>query len=59
MYREKGFTLSTLHTDHTDILKIFELILTGYYMATYMAITKNIDPYKTPFIAEFKKRLLA
>ena len=59
MYQEKGFTLTTLHTDHTDILKIFELILTGYYMATYMAIAKNIDPYKTPFIAEFKKRLTA
>ncbi len=59
MYQEKGFMVTTLHTNHTDILKIFELILTGYYMATYMAIAKNIDPYKTPFIAEFKKRLTA
>lgn len=57
MYQEKGFTLTTLHTDHTDILKIFELVLTGYYMATYMAIAKNIDPYETPFIAAFKKQL--
>ena len=59
MYQEKGFTLTTLHTDHTDILKIFELIVTGYYMATYMALTKNVDPYKTPFITAFKKRLAA
>ncbi len=59
MYQEKGFTLTTLRTDHTDILKIFELTLTGYYMATYMAIAKNVDPYATPFIAEFKKRLTA
>jgi glucose/mannose-6-phosphate isomerase len=59
MYQEKGFMVTALHTDHTDILKIFELILTGYYMATYMAIAKNINPYKTPFIAEFKKRLTA
>lgn len=59
MYQEKGFTLTTLHTDHTDSLKIFELILTGYYMATYMATAKNIDPYATPFIAAFKKRLTA
>ena len=59
MYTEKGFVLSTLPTDHTDILKIFELVLTGYYMATYMAVAKNIDPYTTPFIAEFKKHLTA
>lgn len=57
MYEERGFVHSGLQTDHTDIQQIFTLIITGYYMATYMALQKNIDPYKTPFIAEFKKRM--
>ncbi len=57
MYKERGFICSELQTDHTDIQQIFTLIITGYYMATYMAFQKNIDPYKTPFIAEFKKRM--
>ncbi len=57
LYKSKGFTLSTLETDHTDIFQILECIVIGYYMATYMAINKNIDPYKTPFIATFKKKL--
>lgn len=59
MYQEKGFTLSTLTMNHTDILQVLETILTGYYMATYMAITKKIDPYTTPFIAAFKNKLSA
>jgi bifunctional phosphoglucose/phosphomannose isomerase len=57
MYTGKGFTLKAITADHTDILKILEVILTGYYMATAMATAKNIDPYKTPFIAEFKKKM--
>jgi glucose/mannose-6-phosphate isomerase len=57
LYKGRGFTLSTLETDHTDIFQVLECIIIGYYMATYMAINKNIDPYKTPFIATFKKKL--
>ena len=57
LYKERGFVVETIVSNHTDILSIFEVILTGYYMATYMALAKNIDPYKTPFIAEFKKKL--
>ena len=57
MYTEKGFISSKITSDHTDILKVFEMILTGYYMATYMAIAKNVNPYATPFIAAFKKKL--
>lgn len=58
MYKERGFTTSTIVINHTDILESFSLIIAGYYMATYMAKEKNLDPYKTPFIAEFKKRIL-
>lgn len=57
MYKEQGFIVKIINTNHTDIVQVFVLILTGYYMATYMALAKNVDPYKTPFIAEFKKRL--
>lgn len=57
LYTARGFTLSTLETNHTDIFQVLECIIIGYYMATYMAIDKNIDPYTTPFIAEFKKKL--
>ena len=57
MYHEKSFTLSTLETNHTDIFQVLECILIGYYMATYLAIDKNIDPYSTPFITAFKEKL--
>jgi len=57
MYTEQNFTVTHSVTDHTNITAIFELIITGYYMATFMAIAKDVDPYTTPFIGEFKKRL--
>lgn len=57
LYGEKGFVASTLQSNHTDTLNVFEVVLTGYFMATYMAIARNVDPYKTPLVAEFKKRL--
>ena len=40
-----------------NIVDIFEIILTGYFLATYLAIARNVDPYKTPFIAEFKHHM--
>lgn len=57
LYTEKSFVTQTLLANHTDILSIFEVVLTGYYMATYMAINKSVNPYTTPLIAEFKKRM--
>lgn len=57
MYEERGFKVETIACNHTNPTEVFTLILNGYYMATYMAIDKGVDPYKTPFIAEFKKRL--
>ena len=57
LYEERGFTTFTLPSNHTDMLSIFETLLTGYFMATYMALAKNIDPYTTPLIALFKKKL--
>lgn len=55
LYTSSGFTVTNIHKDSTNITDIFEVILTGYYLSTYLAIAKNIDPYKTPFIQEFKK----
>ena len=57
LYTEQGFTIKTLTGNHTDILSVFELVITGYFMATFLAIDKGIDPYATPLIAEFKKRM--
>lgn len=55
---EHGFSVQHYEANHTDILSIFETVLIGYYMATFMAINKKIDPYTTPLIAEFKKRMI-
>lgn len=57
LYKERGFEVSVFPVNHTDILQVFEMILIGYYMATYIALARNIDPYQTPFIATFKKKL--
>ena len=55
LYTDEGFLVATLNTDHTSHIRIFELILTGYFAATCLAIDRNVDSYKTPFIQEFKK----
>lgn len=57
LYAEEGFNIAALTIDHTSHTQVFELILTGYFAATYFAITRNEDSYKTPFIQEFKKRM--
>ncbi len=57
LYTDEGFTVATLNTDHTSHTHIFELILIGYFAATYLAIAREVDSYKTPFIQEFKKRM--
>jgi glucose/mannose-6-phosphate isomerase len=58
LYHEEGFGLVGLSTDHTNHTKIFELILTGYFAATFLALARNVDTYKTPFIAKFKERII-
>lgn len=58
LYKNKGFITETIISDHTALLSIFESMLTGYYMATHMAIKKGVDPYSTPLIQEFKKNMM-
>ena len=58
LYKAREFITETILSDHTNILSIFEAVLTGYYMATHMAIKKGIDPYVTPLIQEFKKKMV-
>ncbi len=55
LYEKRGFVVIHKSKDSTNITEVFNSILSGYYAATYLAIAKNIDPYKTPFIQEFKK----
>jgi glucose/mannose-6-phosphate isomerase len=57
MYSKRSFITTSLTYDHTNITSLFEAILTGYFMATYIAHTKGVDPYKTPLIQEFKHNL--
>lgn len=57
LYTSEGFTVAQLDTDHTNHTRVFELILTGYFAATYVAIVRGVDSYKTPFIQEFKSRM--
>lgn len=58
LYHEEGFGIAGLSNDHTNHTKVFELILTGYFAATFLAIARNVDTYKTPFIVKFKDRIL-
>lgn len=58
LYTDKGFMVAKLDTDHTNHTRVFELIIMGYFAATYLAIARNVDSYKTPFIQEFKKRMI-
>lgn len=57
LYKEKSFIVSTITKDSTNLTQVFETILTGYYLATYLALSKGVDPYKTPFIAKFKNEM--
>ena len=57
LYSDEGYKVALLNTDHTDHVRIFELILTGYFAATHLAIARDEAPYKTPFIKIFKDRL--
>jgi hypothetical protein len=59
LYQEEGFKVVSLPCDHISIPSIFELILTGYYAATYLAINNKVEPYATPLIQEFKRRMAA
>ncbi len=54
LYQKRGFEVCHITKDATNMTEVFNIILTGYYAATYMALAKGIDPYKTPFIKEFK-----
>lgn len=58
LYEEEGFDIAQLETDHTNHTKMFELILTGYFAATELALLRGEDSYKTPFIQLFKKRII-
>lgn len=58
LYEEKGFTCVEATIDHTSIQEVFEAVITGYFLATYLALAKKINPYTTPLIQEFKKKIL-
>ena len=57
LYEKQGFSIVTKTYNHTSILSIFEAMITGYALATHLAIKQEVDPYKTPFIKTFKERM--
>jgi glucose/mannose-6-phosphate isomerase len=57
LYNDQGYSIAKIDADHTNHTRVFELILLGLYAATYLALARGVDSYKTPFIQEFKKRL--
>jgi glucose/mannose-6-phosphate isomerase len=57
LYVEKGLSPYILHLKTASIPEILESLLTGYFLATHLAMNKQVDPYKTPTIAEFKSRM--
>lgn len=59
LYLSNSLSPYLLHSDSHSITSILETLLTGYFFATYLAINKQIDPYKTELISEFKSRLLS
>jgi glucose/mannose-6-phosphate isomerase len=57
LYTHEGFTQEETIVDHTTITSIFEGVLTGYFLATYLAVAYHEEPYQTPCIQEFKKMM--
>jgi hypothetical protein len=58
LYLENNLSPYLIQVDSASAVSVLETLLTGYFLATYLAIGKGIDPYKTVLISEFKKRLL-
>ncbi len=54
LYTARGFSVEVLEKDSTNMVEVFETILIGYFLATYLAIGRNVDPYKTPFVQKYK-----
>ncbi len=55
LYASKGFTCEEIVVDHSSPSSLLEALFLGYGFATSLAIKRNVDPYATPFIQEFKK----
>lgn len=57
LYSMRNFICEEIIVDHTSPLSLLESLFFGYAFATMLAINRGVDPYATPFIAEFKKQL--
>ncbi len=55
LYSSKGFTCEEILVDHSSPSSLLEVLFLGYAFATSLAINRNVHPYTTPFIQEFKK----
>lgn len=55
LYSSKGFVCEEILVDHSYPSSLLEALFLGYSFATALAIHRNVNPYSTPFIQEFKK----
>lgn len=58
LYFNMGASPYILYTDSHNMTELLELLLTGYFFATYIAVDAGVDPYKTDTIRYFKSKLL-
>jgi hypothetical protein len=57
LYASKGFICEEIVVDHSSPSSLLEALFLGYGFATSLATSRKVDPYTTPFIQEFKKRI--
>lgn len=55
LYQSYGFVCEEIVVDHSSRSMVLEALFLGYAFATHLALERGVDPYSTPFIAEFKK----
>ncbi|MEN9881097.1 MAG: hypothetical protein RLZZ308_280 [Candidatus Parcubacteria bacterium] len=58
LYKERSFSITSLTSDHTNPQEVLQLLLSGYFMATHLALQSGTEPYATPFIQRFKAKMI-
>lgn len=57
LYGAQGFVCEEILVDHSSPSSLLDALFLGYSFATALAINRGVNPYTTPFIQEFKKKM--
>lgn len=57
LYEARGFICEEIIVDHSSPSSLLDALFLGYAFATSLATLRDVNPYTTPFIQEFKKRM--